>query len=545
MAVSKSNRKILIFSTLILIILFTYVMLRDVSEPISLKQFTEMYDAGKIKKAIQNDDVVFLYSENERFKISASELEKANIEGLAIDANAGSSIFFEIFLVFIALLLIGIILYVFNKERNNQSSVSRAPTGNDDSSSVVATTSDVLFRDVAGIEDVKEELFEIISFLKDPGKFSNFGVRMPRGLLLVGPPGVGKTMIAKAVAGEAGVPFYYQSASSFVQIYVGMGAKRVRELFLEAKRNAPSIIFIDEIDAVGKMRGASGRNDERDATLNQLLTEMDGFDSSSGVIVVAATNKIDVLDDALLRAGRFDRRIFVELPTLKERQAIIEKYLEKIPNNIDTLEVAKLSVGFNGASLATLINEAALKAMRDDKIIVGMSEIEAVKQKVKEGKKRLVVLRTEEKLQQANYHTAKAVVALFEKFPFEKCTMIGEDISIERSSQASKKALESEMKFYLAGLSMMQIQFGEHFANAEKDLSRAKRLASDMVKRFGMGSALIGDIEDEKTILQNSQKDVIVFLKKHRAAIEHLAVSLQQNEVLSYEEIKEEFSDIL
>ncbi len=536
----------MIYSALMLVLLFTYALLRDTSKPISLAQ-AETYIANKeITKAYIAEDTVYLQGSIGRFRIPLSVLDPKEMPGLVIDSNAGSSFFYKFFFVFLILIFGTLAFYLYSKERSVFSKGRALGTeGDEHASSVVATTSDILFRDVAGIEDVKEELFELISFLKDPNKFSRFGVRMPRGLLLVGPPGVGKTMIAKAVAGEAGVPFYYQSASSFVQIYVGMGAKRVRELFLEAKRNAPAIIFIDEIDAVGKIRGAAGRNDERDATLNQLLTEMDGFDSSSGVVVIAATNKIDVLDDALLRAGRFDRRIFVELPTMSEREAIVSKYLEKIPNSIDPKEVAKMSIGFNGASLATLINEAALKALREEKILVTMDDVQAVKSKVKEGKKRLQALQEEQKKLQANYQAARAFVAALEKFPFEKCTITGEDISIDRDPLATKTALMAELKFYLAGMAMMQLKYGEHCSHVEKDLGRAKKLASDMVKRFGMGDEILGDASDEKRLLSSALKEVKSLLKKYESPIAVLAADLEKEEVLGQEHFVKAVDDLL
>lgn len=536
MAVSKSNRKIMIYSALVLLLLFVYAIVRDVSQPVSLNKAKSLIESETITKATIVDETIYLYSSDATYRIPRSLLMVDDIKNLVVDTRAKSTFVYYFLFVFILLLGGGIFVYFYAKIDTPFSPFrSSSKDEEDDSSSVVAMTSDVLFRDVAGIDDVKEELFEIISFLKDPSKFSKFGVRMPRGLLLVGPPGVGKTMIAKAVAGEAGVPFYYQSASSFVQIYVGMGAKRVRELFAEAKRNAPSIVFIDEIDAVGKIRGASGRNDERDATLNQLLTEMDGFDSGSGVVVIAATNKIDVLDDALLRAGRFDRRIFVELPTLNERAAIVGKYLEKIPNSIDANEVAKMSIGFNGASLATLINEAALKALREDSILVSMEHIQAVKEKVKDGKKRLQVFDEKQKNHQAHYQVAKAFVACVEDIKFEKCTLTGEDILIDRSEQASRNELFSELKLHLSGMAMMQVMFDQHFSSVEHDLSKAKHLCADMVRRFGMGEVIVGDLNDEKQLLTKALVDVKKFLQKHEARIHTLADKLLKEETLPFE----------
>ena len=535
MAVSKSNRKIMIYSAILLLLLFIYAIVRDVSQPISLSHATELIDGKQIKKATIVEETIYLYSEKGTYRIPRTLLMVDDIKDLVVDTKGKTTFIYYFLFVFILLLGGGIFVYVYTKSDDPFAAFRSTSTDEqDESSSVVSMTSDVLFRDVAGIDDVKEELFEVISFLKDPSKFSKFGVRMPRGLLLVGPPGVGKTMIAKAVAGEAGVPFYYQSASSFVQIYVGMGAKRVRELFAEAKKNAPSIVFIDEIDAVGKIRGASGRNDERDATLNQLLTEMDGFDSSSGVVVIAATNKIDVLDDALLRAGRFDRRIFVELPTLNERADIVGKYLEKIPNSIETLEVAKMSIGFNGASLATLINEAALKALREDSILVTMEHVQAVKDKVKDGKKRLQVFDENQKKHQAHYQVAKAFVACSEGIKFEKCTLTGDDISLDQSKQASKHELFAQVKLHLSGMAMMQVMFNEHFSSVEEDLSKAKHICADMIRRFGMGKEIVGDLDDEKKLLVTALNEVKSFLKKHEVMVQELAKKLLIDETLSY-----------
>lgn len=537
MAVSKSNRSILLYSALLLLLLFTYALVRDVSEPISASKAHELIIQGEVKKALIVDDILYFYTQNVRYRLPASLLSPQALDVLVVDSRAGSNL-----LAWgVALLLLGVFSYGGLWWLRDKAALKKASAIYDphEASAIVPMTSDVLFKDVAGIEDVKEELVELISFLQNPGRFSRFGVRMPRGLILIGPPGVGKTMIAKAVAGEAGVPFYYQSASTFVQIYVGMGAKRVHELFLEAKRNAPSIIFIDEIDAVGKMRGGLGRNDERDATLNQLLTEMDGFDSSSGVIVIAATNKIEVLDDALLRAGRFDRRIFVELPTLAERQAIVQTYLEKIPNTIDALEVAKLSTGFNGASLATLINEAALKALREEKIMVTMQEIEAVKSKVKEGKKRLKVLTSTQKMQQALYQCAKAAVALKEGIVFEKITLTGDDIVPVVSSLASRQELFGMVHFYLSGLAMMHLVYGEHFSNVQSDLASAKKLITTMVAQLGMGGSLIGNEADEPELINKAFLEVTHYLQSYKMRIQEASDLLLEQELLSFELLSE------
>src|SRR5574344_743240 len=228
-------------------------------------------------------------------------------------------------------------------------------------------SSNITFKDVAGIKEIKEELEEIVDFLNNPKKYQKFGVKLPKGVLLLGPPGGRKTLIARAVAGEANVPFFYQSGASFVHIYVGMGAKKVRELFTSAKLNAPSIVFIDEIDAVGKMRSGKS-NDERESTLNELLTQMDGFDGESGVIVIAATNKIEVLDDALLRAGRFDRRLYVELTNSEDRRKMLELYLKDIKHNINLDNLVNQTAGFNSASLSTLVNEALLSMIKDSRV---------------------------------------------------------------------------------------------------------------------------------------------------------------------------------
>ncbi|MEE8589572.1 MAG: ATP-dependent metallopeptidase FtsH/Yme1/Tma family protein, partial [Sulfurimonadaceae bacterium] len=383
---SKQNRMVIFVSAAIILVLVAFALLRDTSQVASLEQVAQLVKAKKIEQVVQSEDNFYIQTSDTLYSIPVSQVSPRLLKNYSIEVDNGSTFLITIVLILMTLgaLSYGVRYWMKMESRGSEAGLPFAAASTPSSGEgegITPVESDVTFDDIGGIADVKQELQEIIDFLRNPSRFKNFGARMPRGVLLVGPPGVGKTMIAKAVAAEAGVPFYYQSAASFVQIYVGMGAKRVHELFVAAKNNSPAIIFIDEIDAVGKARDGN-RSDEREATLNQLLTEMDGFEDSSGVIVVAATNKIEVLDAALLRAGRFDRRVFVELPTPKEREAILNKYLSKVPNSVNVNEIVQMSVGFNGASLATLVNEAALLALREQQMQVTTEHFYAVKDKV-------------------------------------------------------------------------------------------------------------------------------------------------------------------
>ena len=400
MLTSKTNRISLYISAIIITLLVLFALLRDNSESITLAQANSILNDKSVEKVVYSKDYVYLSTQHKYFKIASSQVTPEMFVDYNVEMKSESNILLYI-LSLILLLGLGTLILRFLQKNEGLTfftGLSQTTTDNSDTNTSVieATKSDVSFSDIGGISDVKIELEEIIDFMKNPKRYKNFGARMPRGVLLVGPPGVGKTMIAKAVAYEAGVPFYYQSGASFVQIYVGMGAKRVHELFAAAKKNAPSIIFIDEIDAVGKKRGGE-RSDERESTLNQLLTEMDGFEGSSGVIVIAATNKIDVLDSALLRAGRFDRRVFVELPTKRERESILEKYLVKVPHDLDVKTIANMTIGFNGASLAALVNEAALLSLRQNDFQVTEEHFYQVKDKVIFGKKKLQILSDKQK----------------------------------------------------------------------------------------------------------------------------------------------------
>ena len=393
------------------------------------------------------------------------------------------------------------------------------------------TTSNYNFDDVAGITEVKEELVEIVDFLKNPSKYRDFGINLPKGVLLVGPPGVGKTLIAKALAGEAGVPFFYQSGSSFVQMYVGVGAKRVRDLFAKAKMNAPSIIFIDEIDAIGKSRG-NLRNDEREATLNQLLTEMDGFEGSEGVIVIGATNKVELLDDALLRPGRFDRRIFVELPGLKDRLEILKVHMKNKPFKGNLENIAKMTVGFSGAALASLVNEASIYALKQNKKYIQEDDFYAVKDKVLMGKKRLNTYSPKEKEILSYYQAAKAVIANWLGVEFDRISLVKDDFKEEDKEIISKTELMSKIEVFLAGRVAVEDRFNEKYSNAHKDLKKARELSIQIIKDYGMGDSVIGDESEVAKVLEYALNETKMLYSSNKFLIEKVYEKMLKDEVI-------------
>ncbi|WP_240451754.1 AAA family ATPase [Helicobacter sp. L8] len=404
--------------------------------------------------------------------------------------------------------------------------------------SLHATLPSVRFEDVAGTKEVKEELYEIVDYLKNPKKYQALKIKLPKGVLLVGPPGVGKTMIAKALACEAKVPFFYHSGSAFVQIYVGVGAKRVRELFAKAKAFSPSIVFIDEIDAVGKARGHQ-RNDEREATLNQLLTEMDGFEESSQVIVIGATNKIDVIDEALLRSGRFDRRIFISLPDLQERVQILDSYLKDKQHDLDCKEVAKICVGFSGAMLASLVNESALNALRRNAQVITMRDILEVKDKIAFGKKKHVALSEQEKNLYALYQSAKAISAYWLEVEFDKVLLVGDFLVASDQKVRSQSEMNNSIKVYLSGMIILELFFQEHYTLAKEDLKHAFEIAKRMCEEYGMGHKFIGDRADMEALLGALYKEQKEFLSNSKMQVQAMAKVLLEKERLSKTQLQE------
>ncbi|TEM94612.1 ATP-dependent zinc metalloprotease FtsH [Pseudomonas aeruginosa] len=363
------------------------------------------------------------------------------------------------------------------------------------------------FADVAGCDEAKEEVSELVEFLRDPGKFQRLGGRIPRGVLMVGPPGTGKTLLAKAIAGEAKVPFFTISGSDFVEMFVGVGASRVRDMFDQAKKHAPCIIFIDEIDAVGRHRGAGlgGGHDEREQTLNQLLVEMDGFEMNDGIIVIAATNRPDVLDPALLRPGRFDRQVVVGLPDIRGREQILKVHMRKVPlgDHVDPAVIARGTPGFSGADLANLVNEASLFAARSNKRIVDMREFELAKDKIMMGAERKTMVMSEKEKRNTAYHEAgHAIVGRLvpEHDPVYKVSIIprGRALGVtmflpeEDRYSLSKRALESQICSLFGGriAEEMTLGFEGVTTGASNDIMRATRLARNMVTKWGLSEKL-------------------------------------------------------
>ena len=374
----------------------------------------------------------------------------------------------------------------------------------------------ITFEDVAGVDEEKEELQEIVEFLKNPKKFTDMGARIPKGVLLVGQPGTGKTLLAKAVAGEAGVPFFIISGSDFVEMFVGVGASRVRDLFEQAKKNAPCIIFIDEIDAVGRQRGAGlgGGHDEREQTLNQLLVEMDGFSDNEGVIVLAATNRPDVLDKALLRAGRFDRQIVVGAPDVKAREQILEVHARKkrLADDVDLKIVAKNTSGFAGADLENVLNEAALLAARRNLNEIGMKEIEDAMVKVTMGPEKKTRVRSEKENRLVSYHEAgHAVVSQYleTQDPVHEISIVPRGMAggytmyrpTEDKNFISKTEMEENIVSLLGGRMAEQLIIGDISTGASNDIERATAIARNMVTKYGMserlGTITLGQDQDE------------------------------------------------
>ncbi|MCV0394141.1 MAG: ATP-dependent zinc metalloprotease FtsH [Rhizobiaceae bacterium] len=506
--------------------LFQAPQQRGASRDIAYSEFLSELDAGRVRSVtIAGDRITGTYSDsNSSFQTYSpgdstlvQRLEQRNVTINARPESDGSNSIFGYLISWLPMILIlGVWIFFM---RQMQSGSGRAMGfGKSKAKLLTEAHGRVTFQDVAGVDEAKQDLEEIVDFLRDPQKFQRLGGKIPRGVLLVGPPGTGKTLLARSVAGEANVPFFTISGSDFVEMFVGVGASRVRDMFEQAKKNAPCIIFIDEIDAVGRHRGAGlgGGNDEREQTLNQLLVEMDGFEANEGIILIAATNRPDVLDPALLRPGRFDRQVVVPNPDIVGREKILKVHVRNVPlaPNVDIKVIARGTPGFSGADLANLVNEAALMAARRNKRLVTMAEFEDAKDKIMMGAERRSSVMTQAEKELTAYHEAgHAIVALNvpSADPLHKATIIPRGRALGMVMQLpegdrysmSYKYMISRLAIMMGGRVAEEIKFGKEniTSGAASDIEQATKLARAMVTRWGfsdkLGQVAYGENQEE------------------------------------------------
>ncbi|MCP5368033.1 MAG: ATP-dependent metallopeptidase FtsH/Yme1/Tma family protein [Hyphomicrobiales bacterium] len=561
-------------------------------QDLAFSDFLTSVESGEVRDVtMQGNNITGHYRDGRPFKTYApddpglvSKLTDRGVQIKALPSDEGSPTLWGILISwFPMLLLIGV--WIFFMRQMQGGSGKAMGFGKSKARLLTEKAGRVTFDDVAGIDEAKQELEEIVEFLKDPQKFQRLGGKIPKGCLLVGSPGTGKTLLARAIAGEANVPFFTISGSDFVEMFVGVGASRVRDMFEQGKKNAPCIIFIDEIDAVGRHRGAGlgGGNDEREQTLNQLLVEMDGFESNEGVILIAATNRPDVLDPALLRPGRFDRQVTVPLPDILGREKILKVHMRKVPigPDVDARVIARGTPGFSGADLANLVNEAALLAARAGRRIVTMTEFENAKDKVLMGtERRSMVMTEEEKKATAVHEAGHAIVTLFmpDSDPLHKVTIIprgralGVTMSLPERDKLSysMKWCESRLAIMFGGRVAEQITYGDEHLNtgAGNDIQQATDLARRMVTEWGMSERLgplrytdnqeevflghsvtqhknVSDAtakaidEEIRRLVEFGEGKAREILAEHREELDTLADALMEYETLSGDEIRE------
>jgi cell division protease FtsH len=512
-------RNLMMWGVIVLLVLGLYNLFQNPGSitgksEMPFSSFLTEVDKGNVASVdIRGSEISGIFSNGKSFKTYSPNypnlVEKLTAKGVSITAGPreekGPSLWGVILSWFPMLLLIGVWIFFMRQMQGGKGGAMGF--GRSKAKLLTEAHGRVTFQDVAGVEEAKEELEEIVQFLKDPRKFQKLGGRIPKGALLVGPPGTGKTLLARAVAGEANVPFFTISGSDFVEMFVGVGASRVRDMFEQGKKSAPCIIFIDEIDAVGRSRGAGlgGGNDEREQTLNQLLVEMDGFETNEGVILIAATNRPDVLDPALLRPGRFDRQVIVSNPDIVGREAILKVHLKKITTgpDVNPKVIARGTPGFSGADLANIVNESALLAARKNKRIVTMSDLEEAKDKVMMGAERKSMVMTEEEKTLTAYHEGgHAVVALNEQTsdPIHKATIIprgralGMVMRLPERDQLSvtRGKMYGDISVAMGGRIAEELIFGydKVTSGASSDIEMVTKMAKNMVTRYGMSDEL-------------------------------------------------------
>ena len=569
------------------------ISLSDLVKKINASEVKSISINGDDLNIVLNDDSAFVAKKESESSLSETlsnyGVSKEALDKVAINVDSPSGLVFWLSAILPFLLpFLLIILFFWLAARQVQRSNVQAFTFGQSRARVVQPDSKkerVTFKDVAGVKEAKEELQEIVEFLRSPRKFLDIGARIPKGVLLMGAPGTGKTLLARAVAGEAGVPFFHMSGSEFVEMFVGVGASRVRDLFKMAKRSAPAIIFIDEIDAVGRHRGAGlgGGHDEREQTLNQILVEMDGFEPQESVIVMAGTNRPDVLDPALLRPGRFDRRVILDNPDINDREAILKLHSQKKPleKGVDLRVIAERTPGFSGADLANLMNEAAIVAARDNRKTIEQLDLYRSIEKVLLGPERKShILSTAEKKISAYHEAGHALVAaiLPHADPVHKITIVSRGraagytlkLPSEDRHLYSRKNFLDELAAALGGYASEKVVFGELTTGSSDDIKKATIIARDLVTRYGMsekiGPITLGDRDElvflgkelgveknysENTaqlvdsevsnIMKNAFKRAQDILKKYRKVLDSLAAKLIKDETIE----REEFESIL
>ena len=591
--VNFNFKKILLWGFIILVI-FSFLGSLAVSplgEEIPLSQLVKEAKEGKIEKIIVEEDQMIVSYPEEKFAFSRKEagqslteiLTEAGVEPGAVEVEikdmAMGKIWLDILGTILPLVLMGFFfLWIFRQARGAQEGIFSF--GRSKAKLFAKGKQGITFDDVAGVKEAKEELEEVVDFLKHPGKYRALGARTPKGVILVGPSGTGKTLLAKAVAGEAGVPFFSMAGSEFMEMLVGVGASRVRDLFETAKKAAPAIIFIDEIDAIGRQRGngfTSG-HDEREQTLNQILVEMDGFTPNDNVMVLAATNRGDLLDSALLRPGRFDRRVVLDLPDIEDRKAILGIHSRGKPfaAEVDWDQVSKRTVGFSGADLENMLNEAAILSARENKKVIGVTEIEEAALKVKMGpeKKRL---QSEEERSMTAYHEAGHAVVTYslpKMDPVHRISIVSRGMAMGFTMIPPKKDRYQETKShllevitsFLGGRAAEEVIFGEMTAGASSDISRATQVARQMVIDLGMSKLgpiyfgpqmettewgqnwvdqgqlspqMQGEIDNEvRGIIDRCYSQALGLVKDNRKKLEAVAARLLEKETLEEEEFE-------
>ncbi len=594
--VKNPKKPLLFYYGLVLLILFLFNALAiPYIEEKSIKEvdygtfmtMTENKEIGQVQ--VQDNQIVFTDKENETiYKTGVmndpdlvNRLHKSGAE-FTSEIIEEMSPFMAIFLNWILPLLIFTVIgqimmkRVMDKAGGGKSSMMFG-MGKSNAKVYVKSSEGIRFADVAGEDEAKENLTEIVDYLHNPGKYKEIGASMPKGILLVGPPGTGKTMLAKAVAGEANVPFFSMSGSEFVEMFVGMGASKVRDLFKQAKEKAPCIVFIDEIDAIGKKRdGQMGGNDEREQTLNQLLTEMDGFEGNTGVIILAATNRPESLDPALTRPGRFDRRVPVELPDLKGREEILKVHAKKIriADDVDYNKIARMASGASGAELANIVNEAALRAVRDKRTYATQADMEESIETVIAGyQKKNAILTNKEKLVVSYHEIGHALVAAKQtnSAPVQKITIIprtsgalGYTMQVEDGNHylMTKEEIENKIATFTGGRAAEEVIFGSVTTGASNDIEQATRLARAMITRYGMSEDfdmvaletvnnqyLGGDTSlacsaetqaeiDRKVVelVRSQHEKAKTILRENRAKLDELAKFLYERETITGDE---------